>query len=232
VTTSTVPASACGADSQCDDGIACSQDRCESGVCHHECVCVDALGGSRCCPGPAAECPRLRWFFTCGDPVCGGHRDSGAPACTGGETAGSPCTPAGATCDPDDDFCNRLLRCSWEDPTRYGCPISRRRYKRDVRYLEPDDLRRLYDELLRHRLATYRYATADEGSTPRLGFIIDDVPTSPAVDASGERVDLYGYASMAVAAVQAQARDIERLRDEVEALRSELRERTSASRRE
>ena len=221
-TTSTLPPSACTSDGACDDGNGCSDDRCVDGACHHECLCADAGGGTRCCPGPAAECPRLQWFLTCGDPVCGGQRDSGVAPCVAGETAGAACTPAGATCDPG-DFCNALLRCSWDDPTQGGCPISRRRYKRDIRYLRTDEVRRLHDELLRYRLATYRYASPGGDPARRLGFIIDDVPTSPAVDASGERVDVYAYASMAVAALQTQAREITRLRAELRALRRELR---------
>jgi hypothetical protein len=219
-TTTTLPSSTCTSDGQCDDGNGCSQDRCADGACHHECLCLDAGGTARCCPGPAAECPRLQWFFTCGDPVCGWpDRDSRVPPCAAGETAGAACTPAGASCDPG-DVCNRQLRCSWNDPTTGGCPISRRRDKRDIRYLGPDDARRLHDELLRHRLATYRYA-GDERAR-HLGFIIDDVPSSPAVDAGGERVDVYAYASMAVVAVQTQAREIARLRAELRALRREL----------
>ena len=40
----------------------------------------------------------------------------------------------------------------------------------------------------------------------RLGFIIDDQPTAYAVDADGQRVDLYGYTSLALAATQEQDR--------------------------
>ncbi|MGH7896283.1 MAG: hypothetical protein ACREQL_16575, partial [Candidatus Binatia bacterium] len=55
-----------------------------------------------------------------------------------------------------------------------------------------------------------------------LGFIIDDVGTSPAVAADGGHVDLYGYTSMAVAAIQAQQKRIEALEREVAALRRAL----------
>jgi hypothetical protein len=56
-----------------------------------------------------------------------------------------------------------------------------------------------------------------------LGFIIDDVEPSVAIDPGRDMVDLYGYTSMAVAALQAQARDIEALKKEVARLRHELR---------
>ena len=52
------------------------------------------------------------------------------------------------------------------------------------------------------------------------GFIIDDVVPSPAVQQSGERVDMYGYQTMAVAALQVQARELAALRREVEELKA------------
>src|SRR5439155_22412171 len=55
-----------------------------------------------------------------------------------------------------------------------------------------------------------------------LGFIIDAVGASPAVAADGGHVDLYGYTSMAVGAIQAQQRRIDALTREVAALRAEL----------
>src|SRR5206468_5455331 len=113
------------------------------------------------------------------------------PPCTCGEVAGGSCSPEGTTCDPGSD-CNELLVCATSDPTHGGfCPISRRRYKDDVRYLGADDVRRVHDELMRFPLATYRYKEAD--SRTHLGFVIEDVEPSPSVDASRDMVDLYGY---------------------------------------
>jgi hypothetical protein len=69
------------------------------------------------------------------------------------------------------------------------------------------------------RLASYKYrpGVADDGR--HLGFIIEDQPPgSPAVLSSRERVDLYGYVSMAVAAIQKQDREIAALRRKVEEL--------------
>ena len=57
-----------------------------------------------------------------------------------------------------------------------------------------------------------------------------DVGQSPAVSPDGTTVDLYGYASMAVAAIQAQEREIAALKGEVAALRHELDERKPSHR--
>jgi hypothetical protein len=167
--------------------------------------------------------PPPQWYFTCGDPVCGGHQvPSGMPACSF-ETPGEACRPEGALCDPIDE-CNRRLVCATSDPVEApgGCPISSARFKRDIEYLTEAELRQLYAEVRRFRLASYRYRSAAPADRPHLGFIIEDVGTSAAVDPARERVDLYGYASMAVAAVQVQARQIESLEAEVSALRREL----------
>jgi len=227
-TTTTVPTKACAVDTDCDDGNGCSVDRCVGGTCRHECVCVGPAGGVSCCPGPAAQCGP-RWYATCGDPVCGGHRDHpGVPPCGPSDAIGFPCSPEGATCDPASD-CNELRECTTTDPTVHGCPISRRRFKADVRYLDGDDIRRLRDALMRFPLATYRY----RGGPPRrhLGFVIDDIEPSPSVDASGDAVDLYGYTTMAVAALQAQEAELRTLRREVAELRRQLAARTTSARR-
>jgi hypothetical protein len=143
------------------------------------------------------------------------------PPCTT-EHAGEPCSCLGQECDPA-DACDRLLVCATSDPTHGGiCPISRRAYKEDIQYLDAAEQQRLHDELLKFRLATYRYKTGDASPATHLGFIIDDVGSGPAVAADGDHVDLYGYASMAVAAVQTQAREIAQLRREIEGLKAAL----------
>jgi hypothetical protein len=80
----------------------------------------------------------------------------------------------------------------------------------------------MLDEVRRMRLTTYRYRSEPPGTRAHLGFIIDDVGSSPAVAADGGHVDLYGYTSMAVGAIQAQQRRIDALEREVTALRAEL----------
>ena len=72
------------------------------------------------------------------------------------------------------------------------------------------------------RLASYQYNVPGAPADTHLGFIIDDVEPSPSVAPNGDTVDLYGYTSMAVAAVQEQAREIDQLKREVASLRHEL----------
>jgi len=159
--------------------------------------------------------------------VCGGPPlQSGVPACTA-EHVGDPCPCLGTTCDPG-DACHRLLECAISDPTHGGmCPISRRAYKTNIEYLSAEDIKRLHDDLLTFRLASYRYAVAGASPASHLGFIIDDVAPSPSVTEGGDTVDLYGYASMAVAAVQTQAREIAALQREVESLQATIKQRGS-----
>jgi hypothetical protein len=103
------------------------------------------------------------------------------------------------------------------------CPISLRSYKQNVTYLSDGDVERLHDELLRFKLATYQYKAPANASATHLGFIIDDVGQSPAVDSTGQRVDLYAYTSMAVAALQQQAREIAELKRQVTVLEQQLK---------
>jgi hypothetical protein len=119
--------------------------------------------------------------------------------------------------------CNARLRCTDRDPTIPSCPISQRAAKREIAYLTPADARRLHDELMRMPLATYRYRNESPDARRRLGFVIDDLGTSPAVEPDRSMVDLYGFTSMAVAALQEQRREIKRLRREMRALRRTCR---------
>jgi len=194
---------------ECDDG---SLGGC-TGRCYR--LTDDSCGWEiRNCPSDA-----LRWYWTCGDPVCGGpggHRESGLPECTT-EEAGEPCTSEGASCDPMDD-CNAHLICARSDPRQEpgGCPISRREFKRDIHYLTPEDRARFSDEIMDMRLATYRYRDAPDRL--RLGFIIEDQEPSVSIDAGRDMVDLYGYVSMAVATLQRQSEEIAALRLKLEEL--------------
>ena len=61
------------------------------------------------------------------------------------------------------------------------------------------------------KIAEWQYTKETSHHKEHLGFIIDDNPNSPAVHANGEQVDLYGYTSMAVVAIQQQQAQIERL---------------------
>jgi hypothetical protein len=235
-TTTTLPDGPCTADADCDDGNPCTADRCQGGVCAHECLCVSALGAVTCCPGPAASCAppttttlpspcdpgQCRYYDTCGYPVCSVDDQPipGVAPCTS-QKLGDPCSLRDETCDPGTG-CGVRLVCTDSDPTLHGCPISRREAKRDVRYLADTDLDHVLDELRRVRLARYRYRGEPDGVREHLGFIIDDLDRSPAVADDGDHVDLYGYTSMAVAAIQAQQRRIDTLEREVAALRRAL----------
>lgn len=166
----------------------------------------------------------LQWYTTCGDPVCGGHTPTpGATLCSD-EQAGAACSEEGVSCEIPGDDCNADLLCTDTDPTT-NCPISRARFKHEIQYLDGAARAAAAGALLDVRLATYRYRGARDDGREHLGFVIDDLPaSSPAVAADGQRVDLYGYTSMTVAALQAQAEEMQRLQAEVAALRRELAE--------
>ena len=163
-----------------------------------------------------------RWYLTCGDPVCRGHmpRD-GVPPCRD-EVLGDPCAEPGGMCDPG-DACNALLVCAVDDPRAGPCPISKAAFKKDIRYVDPVERARLRAALEAVKIATWRYRSEPDGAKPHLGFIIDDGVPAEALRPSGDQVDLYGYATLAVAALQAQAEEIAALRAELEALRAEVR---------
>ena len=150
----------------------------------------------------------LTWYTTCGDPVCDGYTGpfDGVDPCTS-EAEGDGCDDEGVTCDPADD-CNALLVCATEDPKDQtgGCPISRASAKRDIHYLSADERAAVARQALDMPLATWSYRWDPPARRERLGFIIDDQPTAYAVDADGQRVDLYGYTSLALAATQEQDR--------------------------
>lgn len=124
-----------------------------------------------------------------------------------------------STTEPEHGTCKwKLTRTSTTDPVvpiECGIAVSRRAAKTDVAYLDATQVQRLHDELLTYRLATYRYRRPEVGPGTRLGFMIDDVAPSASVAPDGNHVDLYAYTSMAVAAVQTQAREIERLQQAV-----------------
>jgi hypothetical protein len=160
----------------------------------------------------------LQWYATCGDPVCSDQQEQDDPAvpnCGAAMAEGSACTDEGARCETRS--CGVDHVCAATDPIgNFGCPISRARYKRDVDYVDEAQLSRLHDEVTHLPLATWEYKHAP--GVPQLGFIIEDI--EPSAAATGDHVNVYGYLSMAVAAIQVQQRQIEALRAEL----SELRE--------
>jgi hypothetical protein len=112
---------------------------------------------------------------------------------------------------------------AWYAANGGPCPVSTRRAKKDIVYLAETDRKRIADDLARFKLATYEYRDPALAGKRHLGFIIEDVPGSPAVDRDGNMVDLYGYTSMLVAAVQAQGKEIEQLKTELARLKLKLR---------
>ncbi len=171
----------------------------------------------------------LQWYLGCGDPVCSGYGGpfDGVPLCSDeGVSVGGSCDQYNATCDPVDG-CNALVVCSDEDPTMQpgGCPISRKAHKKQIDYLSDAERRAAADQLLQMPLATWRYTWEGDEETIHLGFLIDDVEGSAAVRPDGDHVDLYGYTSLAVAAIQAQQAELDAMRAELEALKASCAER-------
>ena len=171
----------------------------------------------------------------------GASSDAPSQLCWDGTTAGPTCVDAGGTCGWTVTTCPQVppeLACGanvckkgqtccsgvpFPQPTCVDgmqCPISQRQHKKDIAYLSETDRQRLNDELMGFRLATYRYKSEAPSEREHLGFIIDDVAPSAAVLQSGERVDMYGYQTMAVAALQTQATEMAKLRRELDELKS------------
>jgi hypothetical protein len=94
--------------------------------------------------------------------------------------------------------------------------------KKEISYLDASTIEAVARSALSLRLATWRYKDATVDAHRYLGIIIEDSPDAPAVDRSRQLVDLYSYASMAIAAAQVQAKMIEQLGAEVERLRNEI----------
>jgi hypothetical protein len=124
--------------------------------------------------------------------------------------------------------CGAKLQCA-DHNLNQMCPISMRGAKQDIRYVTNEDLQRLADEVAKIRLTTYTYKDPSLGGDEHLGFIIDDNPASPAVYPNHQKVDLYGYTSMAVATLQVQQKQLEaqqlqmeELQREISSLRAEL----------
>lgn len=164
------------------------------------------------------------WYQSCGDPVCEGYAGptDGLDACTN-QQVGASCDVEGDQCDLQDD-CNSRMVCATEDPRSApgGCPVSRAKYKNSIHYLSLAERNAARQQLLDTRLATWRYRWDAPSRRARLGFIIDDQPSSPAVQADGQHVDLYGYTSLTVAAVQAQEAELRTLRTELHATQAAL----------
>lgn len=181
------------------------------------CKAPDPDAGGGVDAGPPTT---LAWYHTCGDPICRAPNDAGAPtvACP---ALGTPCTTKGQTCGDPNANCGVIEVCDDHDPTSGpgGCPISTKKYKEDISYVDSAALQRLHDETIQMRLATYRYTgpfiDPSDPNAKHLGFIVEDQPQSLSVDRGHDRVDLYGYMSMAVATMQVQEKELARLQREI-----------------
>lgn len=162
-----------------------------------------------------------KWFQTCGDPVCSGWKEKKEIPLCKDEAVGGGCGGKGDKCDPKNG-CNAVLVCTDKDPKAGpgGCPISKRAVKKDIRYLDAIAEQSYAAQLYDLKLATWKYKQGD-GAT-KLGIIIDDLPRSVAIDGRGDRVDLYSYTSLAIAAVKQQRRLIARQQVEMAQLRAEI----------
>jgi len=177
------------------------------------CACTN------CTSGPVTSCSgNPTWH--CAAP----NADASCPA--GIPLLGAACSTEGKTCTYACGTSNART-CkggAWYSANGGPCPVSSRRAKKDVVYLEPAERQHIADDVARFRLATYEYKDPALAGKRHLGFIIEDVPGSPAVDRDGNMVDLYGYASMLVAAVQAQGEEIAKLKADLARLRRQSRQ--------
>jgi hypothetical protein len=207
---------------QCDDGsIGGSTGKClptADGNCGWE---------VRECPKDGGTAPALNWYMTCGDPVCQDPGpDAGAPVKC--DPLGSACKTKGETCGNPALNCGAVQVCDDHDPKGGvgGCPISTKKAKQDISYVNDADLTRLHDETIRMKLATYRYkgkfVDPSDPNATHLGFIVEDQPQSLSVDRGHDRVDLYGYMSMAVATMQVQEKQLQTQEKQIAALQKQI----------
>lgn len=202
------PSGACTGNVTCRYGDAL-EDECACGpICRLYPVqyCEDAGADWRCAPAPknTTICPVPRPRI--GDPCSEDGR-----SCRVGPAHEESCEESSISC--------RSGR--WALDT-FGCPTSSSRYKEDIRYVDEATRRGLAEDLLAVRLAKYKYRPGVQDHQAHLGFIIEDQPEgSPAVLAGRDRVDLYGYVSMAVATIQVQQKQIDTLEREVASLKAE-----------
>lgn len=107
-----------------------------------------------------------------------------------------------------------------------GCPVSTRRAKTNIHYLDDQERTKLARDVLQLAIASYDYKSDADGPSPSLGFMLEDAPDARFVMREHSRVNLYSYVSSLVVTAQEQQKQIEMLRREVDALRSQ---RSSAS---
>jgi len=203
-----LPAVTCPATRDAAASQACPTDQAYCVYGDLSCVCTN------CSTGPVNYCGgSYTWHCAVpnADPACpSGIPLLGSACSTSGQTCTYACGPGGA---------RACKQGAWYASAGGPCPVSTRRAKKDILYLDPSDRQRIADDLAHFKLATYEYRDPALAGKRHLGFIIEDVPGSPAVDGDGNMVDLYGYASMLVAAVQAQGEELKKLKSELSRLK-------------
>ena len=179
------------------------------------CTCTN------CIKYPVSSCSgALTWH--CDAP----NTTPGCPAAR--PNLGTPCNAEGLFCayGCEQDVSRSCQGGMWEKATApYGCPVSTRAAKREIHYLDGDELTRVAARAAGLRLATYRYLDPALGGRRRLGYILEDSPESPSSDLERREVDLYSYSSMALALAQDQRRELRAMQSQIAALRAELRDR-------
>ena len=205
-----LPTVMCPASRAAADGMPCTP---EGAYCSYEglsCLCTT-------CPNPWPICMKLP------DPVWACEAPNPDPACPAAiPNLGTACAMEGQMCtySCETNMARTCIGGVWtESSSPGGCPVSTRRAKRDIEYLSRSEVDSLAHHVEHLPLATYEYIDPALRGRRRLGFIIEDAPSSFAVDPERSQVDLYGYASLLLATTQSQARRIDALEREVRALR-------------
>jgi len=95
-------------------------------------------------------------------------------------------------------------------------------YKHNIDYLTPNEVREYAERCYDLRLTTWNYNDIQANDDRiHLGIITQDVGPGVAVTSDLDSVDLYGYTSLAIAAIQHQQQELEALRREVKLVRQE-----------
>lgn len=208
------PAGGCPATREDAQGAACPGD--EGARCDYEgglvCTCTS-------CPNPYPVCMEVD------PPVWACEAPNADETCPVGQpNLGTACAMDAQVCDYGCEPGERRV-CEggvWTPSSQPGgCPMSTRRAKREIEYLDGPDVDALAAQVQHTRLATYEYIDPALSGRRHLGFIIEDQPASYSVDPERSQVDLYGYTSMLVAAIQTQERRIQALERELSRLRVE-----------
>ena len=174
---SPLPPVTCPATRDAAAGQSCPTDGAYCAYSGLNCACTN------CTNGPVASCSgALTWH--CDAP----NADPACPAAM--PLLGTSCSSSGQSCTYACGSTGARLckQGAWYAASGGPCPVSTRRAKKDIVYLAETDRKRIADDLARFKLATYEYRDPALAGKRHLGFIIEDVPGSPAVDRDGNMV--------------------------------------------